>query len=148
MFPGTIFEKFYRKLARQSGVPDLPFGKAERLDNSRLALEAAEFAKGNASFDRFHDGLFRAHFVEEQNISRLKTILDVGAATGVDTPALEAALRRHEFTDKINYYKDMACREGISGVPTFIINNSHRLVGTQPLEEFRNWLKRLNRQPD
>ena len=145
MFPGTIFEKFYRKLARQSGVPDLPFGRAERLDNSGLALEAAEFAKGTDAFDHFHDNLFRAHFVEEKNISRLETILGVAVASGLDAQALETALQEHEFTKIITCYKDMACREGISGVPTFIVSDRHRFVGAQPLDGFRNFLKRLNK---
>lgn len=145
MFPGTIFEKFYRKLARQSGVPDLPFGRAERLDNSGLALEAAEFAKGSGSFDGFHDNLFRAHFVEEKNISRLQTILDIAGVSGLDVQALKTSLTKHELLNKISVLKDMACREGISGVPTFIINNTHRLVGAQPLEGFRNFLNRLNK---
>ena len=145
MFPGTIFEKFYRKLARQSGVPDLSFGKAERLDNSGLALKAAEFAKGTDSFDHFHDSLFRAHFVEEKNISRLETILDVAVASGLEAQALETALQKHKFTEIITRYKEMACREGISGVPTFIVNDRHRLVGAQPLDGFRNYLKQLNK---
>ncbi len=145
MFPGTIFEKFYRKLARQSGVPDLSFGKAERLDNSGLALEAAEFAKGTDSFDPFHDNLFRAHFVEEKNISRLETILDVAVASGLDAQALRKALHRHDFAEIINHYKDTACREGINGVPTFIVSDRNRLVGAQPLDGFRNFLKRFDK---
>jgi predicted DsbA family dithiol-disulfide isomerase len=145
MFPGTIFEKFYRKLARQSGVPDLPFGNAERLDNSGLALEAAEFAKETNAFELFHENLFRAHFVEEKNISHLRTLRDVAGASGLDTSALEKALLERKFAAKVSAFKDMACREGINGVPTFIINNTHRLVGAQPLEGFRNLLKRLDK---
>jgi predicted DsbA family dithiol-disulfide isomerase len=145
MFPGTIFEKFYRKLARQSGVPDLPFGHAERLDNSGLALEAAEFAKETNSFDLFHDNLFRAHFVEEKNICLLQTILDVAGASGLDATALEKPLKTRIFAAKVSAFKDLACREGIDGVPSFIINDAHRLVGAQPLEGFRNLLKRLDK---
>jgi predicted DsbA family dithiol-disulfide isomerase len=144
MFPGTIFEKFYRKLARQSGVPDLPFGHAERLDNSGLGLEAAEFAKGTPAFDLFHENLFRAHFVEEKNISRRETILEVAAASGLDPTLLERALQERIFAPQVADYKDMACREGISGVPTFIINDRHRLVGAQPLDHFRELLKGFN----
>lgn len=145
MFPGTIFDKFYRKLARQSGVPDLPFGHAERLDNSGLALEAAEFAKETDAFNLFHENLFRAHFVEEKNISHLQTILGVAGASGLDTAALEKALSERIFAAKVRTFKDLACREGINGVPTFIINDAHRLVGAQPLEGFRDLLKRLDK---
>lgn len=145
MFPGTLFEKFYRKLARQSGVPDLPFGRAERLDNSGLALEASEFAKQTAAFDVFHDRLFRAHFVEEKNISLMQTILDAGTASGLDVTSLEEALTERKYASRLDAFKDMACREGINGVPTFILNDTHRLVGTQPLERFREILKRLVR---
>jgi predicted DsbA family dithiol-disulfide isomerase len=145
MFPGTIFDKFYRKLARQSGVPDLPFGHAERLDNSGLALEAAEFAKETNAFDLFHDNLFRAHFVEEKNISHFRTILDVASASGLDPAPLEKALKERKFAAKTEAFKEMACREGISGVPTFIIDDAHRLVGAQPLEGFRTLLKRLDK---
>ncbi len=145
MFPGTLFEKFYRKLARQSGVPDLPFGRAERLDNSGLALEASEFAKQTAAFDVFHDRLFRAHFVEEKNISLMQTILDVGKASGLDITSLEEALTERKYASRIDAFKNMACREGVNSVPTFILNGTHRLVGTQPLEGFREFLKRLDR---
>ena len=148
MFPGTIFDKFYRKLARQSGVPDLPFGRAERLDNSALSLEAAEFAKGQDAFDRFHDHLFRAHFVEERNISRLQTILEIAAASGIDPAGLEKALAEKQHASRIRALRDSALLQGISGVPTFILNTTHRLVGAQPREGFRNLLMQLDHETE
>jgi predicted DsbA family dithiol-disulfide isomerase len=147
MFPGTIFEKFYRKLARQSGVPDLPFGRAERLDNSGMALASFLFARETAPatvVDRFHDALFRAHFVEEQNISQVKTVLAIATACGLDAPGLETSLQTRKYFRELDDCGNEARQKGINSVPTFIVNGRHRLVGTQPLEGFREFLQKIN----
>jgi len=72
----------------------------------------------------------------------MQTILDVAASCGLDKAALEEALTERKYASRIDAFKNMACREGINGVPTFIVNERHRLVGAQPLDRFREFLKR------
>jgi predicted DsbA family dithiol-disulfide isomerase len=145
MFPGTDFTRFYPKLAKRSGVPDLPFGVVTRLVNSRLSLKAMMLLRDTDIFPVFHENMFRAHFAEERNISLPETIIDVARASGLnDSQKLEAMLAAGGdppgFADAVKLSRQFL----ITGVPAFIINDTHRLVGVQPLEQFRETLHRLN----
>ena len=144
MFPGTNFAKFYPKLAQRSGVPGLPFGSVLRLVNSRLSLKAMMLLRDKEFFPVFHENMFRAHFAEERNISLPETILDVARASGLDdSQQLEAMLASGDdppgFADTVR----LSRQAGISGVPAFIIDDAYRVVGVQPLEQFREILHRL-----
>ena len=145
MFPGTNFAKFYPKLAQRSGVPDLPFGSVLRLVNSRLSLKAMMFLRNAEVFPVFHENMFRARFAEERNISLPETIIDVARTSGVnDVSELEAMMASGEEPPGFAAAVKLSRQSGITGVPAFIINDAHRIVGVQPLEQFREILHRLN----
>ena len=144
MFPGTDFARFYPKLARRSGVPDLPFGSVTRLVNSRLSLKVMMFLRNSDVFPVFHENMFRAHFAEERNISLPETIIDVARASGVnDVSGLEAIMASREDTPEFTAAVQLSRQNGITGVPAFIVDDAYRIVGAQPLEQFRETLRRL-----
>jgi len=145
MFPGTDFARFYPKLARRSGVPDLPFGHVSRLVNSRLSLKAMMFLRDTDVFPAFHENMFRAHFAKEQNISFPETIIDVARDSGVSNVSeLKAVIDSSEDQPGFAAAVKLSRQSGITGVPAFIIDDTHRIVGVQPLEQFREILHRLN----
>ena len=112
------------------------------LSNSRLALEASEYAKDQGVFDRFHDTMFRAYFNDGKDIGSAAVILEVGEGVGINAGALKKELDRGTYAVRLQEMRRQAENHGVSAVPTFVINSKEKLVGVQPLEVFREFLER------
>ncbi len=62
---------------------------------------------------------------------------------GLDPEELKRSLVDGLYRTRIEEGMKEAARYGITAVPTFIINKIHRIVGAQPLESFRDKLRRI-----
>ncbi|MGE4422525.1 MAG: DsbA family protein [Pseudodesulfovibrio sp.] len=114
----------------QRGEPyGIRFARAERLFNSRLALEAAEFARDAGRYHDFHGRMFRAGFTEGRNIADIAVVLDVAARTGLDTEELAAALADHRFAARVADGSRQAREAGVTALPTFIVEGQPRITG-------------------
>jgi predicted DsbA family dithiol-disulfide isomerase len=114
----------------QRGEPyGIRFARAERLFNSRLALEAAEFARDAGRYHDFHGRMFRAGFSEGRNIGDMNVVLDVAARTGLDPTPLKAALADHRYAARVAAGSRQAKEAGVTALPTFIVGNQPRITG-------------------
>jgi predicted DsbA family dithiol-disulfide isomerase len=109
--------------------------------NSRLSLEASEFAKAKGRFKTFHSLIYQAYFVERKNIGDIETVLQAGAAAGLDGTGLEECLRSRAMFHKVEENKKAALSNLVTGVPTLIMG-SFPVYGNQSLETLRLMLKR------
>jgi predicted DsbA family dithiol-disulfide isomerase len=127
-----------------SGAPyGIEFGGMKLLSNSRMALEASEFAKDNGRFDDFHEKIFHAYFTEGKDIGELDTILDIAAGAGLDSKGLKAALEEGRYSNRLNEASLDAHEHDIDSTPTFVINDEHIITGARPIEIFRRTLKNI-----
>lgn len=136
----------YERL-KASGAPyGLKFAESQNpvLSNSRLALEASEFARDAGHFHEFHEKMFEAYFGEGQNIGNRDVIADIAAACGLDTEELGRALDEGRYRDRLEEGLAEGHRYGVSGTPTFIINDKYKVVGAQPLEVMRRALAEIS----
>ena len=78
--------------------------------------------------------LFESYFVEGEDIGDLSTLVKIGASVGLDKDLISKLLK--EDTELIEIkQRDANSRErGVTGVPTFIIANTHVLPGAQTEE--------------
>ncbi len=68
----------------------------------------------------------------------------LATAEGLDAEELRQALEKETYASRIEEAMQEAARYGwCYPVPTFIINEKHKIVGAQPLETFRIRLKRI-----
>ena len=137
MFPGADVEAMTRRLNSMGAPFGLSFQKIVNISNSRLSLEAAEFAKAQGRFDAFHHSAFQAYFTQGKDIGDRNVLVQIGKDTGLDTTALRIALETGRYGKHLETVKTEAAGLGISAAPTFIINDADRIVGAQPLEVFR-----------
>ncbi|MEZ7197590.1 DsbA family oxidoreductase [Pseudodesulfovibrio karagichevae] len=114
----------------QRGEPyGIRFARAERLFNSRLALEAAEFARDAGRYHDFHGRMFRAGFTDGRNIGEIGVVLDVAAQTNLDTERLKEALTDHRFAARVADGSRKAREAGVTALPSFIIEGRPRITG-------------------
>jgi predicted DsbA family dithiol-disulfide isomerase len=144
--PGIDWDGMYQNL-RRSGAPyGIAFGDVKLLSNSRLSLEAGEFARDQGRFDDFHEEIFRAYFTGVQDIGRMDVILDVARSSGLDAEALRAALTQGLYRERLQAAQQESERYGVTGVPAFIIEEHYKIVGAQPLEVFRETLQKVGKK--
>ncbi len=148
---GVLLERLFGPGVRQSQEGQrrrcaelgLPFEPPEVLSNSRLAVEAAEFARDAGRHAEFHRALLGAYFALGRDIGDLEVLSGLAAETGLDPVALRAQLAAGVYSSVREAAYQEARGLGITGVPTFIFAGGVRVVGAQPLEYFRRVLEEM-----
>ena len=112
--------------------------------NSHLSLETAEYAQEHGhSGDGLHRALFSTHFEQDGTSATSRTLLRIGAEQGLDRDDLHEALETGRFRQQVDHRIAWAQSIGITGVPTFIFNERHGVVGAQEYEVFERVMEQL-----
>ncbi len=119
----------------------LPMKQPSILVNSRLALEAAEFAAEAGFGEAFEERVFRSYFQEDANIGDPNVIGALAAEVGMDRAAMENALSSGRYRLKLKNTTMMAHNRDVTGVPTFFIGQLP-LVGAQSPDVMRKLIAR------
>jgi predicted DsbA family dithiol-disulfide isomerase len=143
LFPDSDMKERYAALNRAGGPYGIRFGERVFLSNSRPALEASEYARQKGRYASFHERIFRAYFTDLLDIGNLDVLLDLAAAEGFDKEDLRRALGDKTYGPRVDEAMSEAARYAINAVPTFIVNEKHKIVGAQPLESFRSRLRQI-----
>ena len=127
---------------RSMGAPfGITFADRPILSNSRLALQAAEFARDQNLFDPFHTALFAAYFSHGLDIGNVDVLATIASDAGLDPGALKKALQSGKYLPRLEAVKEEAALRLVTGVPSFFIGERKSVVGAQPLEVFRKALR-------
>ncbi|MCI0455117.1 MAG: DsbA family protein [Candidatus Dadabacteria bacterium] len=110
--------------------------------NSRLSLEASEFAKSKDSFRGFHNGVYEAYFQDGENIGSIDVILNIGEKTGLEVNELERCLKNRTMLKRIEENRRDAEKDQVLGVPT-ILFGGFGVHGVQSLDTFRKIINRV-----
>jgi predicted DsbA family dithiol-disulfide isomerase len=140
-FPGMNVKRFWERLNHTYGSLGVNFGEVSRLSNSRMSLEASEYARNAGRFDSFHGRIFRAYFTETRDIGDLDVLLELAQEEGLDAGDLRVALLEGRYASRLDEAHKEGRELGINAVPTFIINEKHTIIGAQSLDFFRERLR-------
>ncbi len=131
----------WSRIQAMAAVTGIAMTPPELLTNSRLALEAEEFAKDCGKSEAFADRVFRAYFNEGRNIGGQGVLGDLAADVGLDRDALDLALESNRYTARLRNNTSEAHQHGVDGVPTFFVGD-YPLVGAQSEQVMRQILQR------
>lgn len=109
--------------------------------NSRLCLEASEFAKTRGKFKKFHKAAFDSFFNQKENIGKIETVLNIGKTAGLNEDELRDCLNERQMKERIDENKRMADDNMVMGVPT-VYFNEFRVHGVQSPEIYRNIIRK------
>jgi predicted DsbA family dithiol-disulfide isomerase len=121
----------------------LPFEPPAKLSNTRMAVEAAEFARDAGKYPEFHRKVLAAYFAESQDIGDVDVLARIAEGQSLDAAALREALATGAYAERRQAAEEEAHRLGVTGVPTYFFTGGVRVVGAQPLEYFRHLLPGL-----
>ena len=129
--------------ARMKGLMDaegLPYNRRSHTYNSRLAQELAKWADSKPGFEKIHDALYKAYFVESRNIGDKQVLLDIAKSVGLPVEEARLVLENRTFKDAVDADWQKARRYAITGVPSFVAGGS-KVVGAQPYEVLAHQLR-------
>lgn len=143
----------YIKRARASGSEErlrsiansygMEFRSTERIYNTRLAHEAAEYAREHDRGNEFHNVVFRKVYAEGLDISQWDVLRSAAEEAGLDADEMHRDVEGGKYTASVAGQVQWAYQIGVSGVPTYVINDRYALVGAQPYEVFKNALAHI-----
>jgi predicted DsbA family dithiol-disulfide isomerase len=122
--------------ARMKGLMDaegLAYNRRSHTYNSRLAQELAKWADSQPGFEKIHDALYRAYFVEGRNLADIEALVAIAASVGLPADAAREVLTRRTFKQAVDADWEKARRYGITGVPSFVAGG-RKVVGAHPYE--------------
>lgn len=129
-----------RALAAEAGIVIRPLSL---IPNSRLALEAAEFARAAGFFDAFHRALFAALFTNDENIGDARLLVRLAEELGMNGGAMQTALTERRHRRRVDEKIVWARERGISGTPTFVFDDRFDVVGAQEYAVFESIAQRM-----
>ncbi len=127
-----------KKVADELGVP---LGERTRSYNSRLAHELAKWAESKEKGDAFHQAVYRAYFVDGQNIGKAEALINLADSVGLAKDEAEKILDLRMFKDAVDSDWSRSREVGVSAGPTFVMDHQ-AIVGAQPYEILDDFLKK------
>jgi predicted DsbA family dithiol-disulfide isomerase len=119
----------------------LPYGERTMTYNSRLAQEVGKWADTQPGGEAIHDAMFRAYFVEAQNIGDPDVILDIVKQVGLSVDEAREVIEKRTFKDAVDEDWALSRQLGVTGVPTFVAGR-YGVVGAQPYETLERLVER------
>ncbi len=120
-------------IGREVGIP-FDFARIARSPNTRDAHRVIGWAGSEGGGDAqgvVVEELMRGYFVEGRDIGDRAVLADAAAAAGMDRDSVAARLATEEDAAEVAAAVDGARRQGITGVPCFILGRRYALMGAQ-----------------
>ena len=143
----------YIKRARANGSEErllqiantygMDFVSTERIYNTRLAHEATEYAREHKKANEFHRVVFRKVYADGLDVSQWDVLRKAAEEVGLDADEMQREVENGKFTANVAEQVHVAQQIGVTGVPTYVINNRYAIVGAQPYEAFKKALARI-----
>ncbi len=138
-------EERLRPIAKAYGME---FRSIKRIYNTRRAHEATEYAREHGKGNEFHKIIFRKIYAEGYDPSQWATLRVAAEEAGLDADEMQRDVESEKYTATVVDRVRWAYQIGVTGVPTYVINNRYAIVGAQPYDVFKDALEQIKNQKD
>jgi predicted DsbA family dithiol-disulfide isomerase len=133
-------EERLRGMAESYG---LAFASTQRIYNTRLAHEATAYTLERGAALEFHRVIFRKVYADGQDPSQWETLRAAAIEAGLDADDMQREVASGKYTEAVAEQVRQAYQIGVTGVPTYVINDRYAIVGAQPYEAFQRALAKI-----
>ncbi|MBA2564102.1 MAG: DsbA family protein [Gemmatimonadetes bacterium] len=109
---------------------------------SRLAHEAAHWARGQGRFEDYNAALFRAFFERGEDIGATGVLTSLAEESGLESAPLRRALETRALEASVLDDEREAEALAVRGVPAFVADRRAALSGVQPVEQLKKLVER------
>ena len=137
-----------RRLKMLMDAEGLPFDEGRHMTfNSRLAQELAKWGEGKPESERLKSerlnmALYRAYFVEGQNVGDVEVLMHVVKQVGLPVDEAREMLEQRLMRPAVDADWQYARSIGVTAVPTFAVGLTG-VVGAQPYEQLAHFLEHV-----
>lgn len=122
------------------------FDRIEKSPSTINAHRLIRWAEVGEQQDIVVDRLFELFFTEGEDIGEPSVLLDAAREGRMDVNLVEEVLATDRDIDEVKKEIAMAHDLGVQGVPTFVFNQEHILVGAQRAEILADVLQQLSEE--
>jgi len=142
-------EKIYAAVARAGRAVglDFAFDKIARNPNTLAAHRLIRWAGPAGVQAAVVERLFQLYFLEGGDIGAHATLVAVAREAGMDGDLVADLLARDADVDLVREEDALARRNGVSGVPCFLIDGRYMLTGAQEPAAFHQVFEMVKAQP-
>jgi predicted DsbA family dithiol-disulfide isomerase len=134
------------RLKNMANSYGMDFRSTDRIYNTRLAHEATEYAREHGHGNEFHKVIFRKVYAEGQDPSDWSVLRAAAEEVGLNADEMQQLVESNHYTGFVEEQVRWAQQIGVTGVPTYVINDRYAVVGAQPYEVFKNALTQIMNQ--
>ena len=119
------------------------FGDRTRVWNTFDAHRLLHWA-GEQGYQReLKHALLRAYHTESRNPGAKDVLLDLATEVGLDADAARAVIESDQYAEDVHRAEKFWQQNGITAVPSVIINGRHLIQGGQPPEVFEEAIRQV-----
>jgi predicted DsbA family dithiol-disulfide isomerase len=126
----------------------MEFVSVPRIYNTRVAHEATEYARQHGKGNDFHKVVFRKVYADGQDPSQWDVLRSAAQEVGLDADEMQREVESEKYMATVVDEVRWAYQIGVTGVPTYVINNRYAIVGAQPYEVFKSALEQIANQKE
>ena len=149
------------RLSSIASIYGMKFVSTKRIYNTRIAHEATEYAREHGSPARFnspiqrnergkgnefHKVIFHKVYADGQDPSQWAVLRSAADEVGLNAGEMQREVESEKYTANVADQVRWAYQIGVTGVPTYVINDRYAVVGAQPYEVFKNALAQIMNQ--
>jgi predicted DsbA family dithiol-disulfide isomerase len=123
-----------QQMARSIGMEFVP---TERIYNTRLAHEATEYARLHGKLNEFHKIVFHKVYGEGLDPSSWEVLRFATEEVGLDANDMQQKVESGTYTEEVANQVQWAYQIGVSGVPTYVINDLALSSATHPFTRIK-----------
>lgn len=142
MMVGTVAE-----VGAREGIA-FDFAAIATMPNSLDSHRLVRWARTAGCQAALVESLFRRYFSEGQDISDHEVLCAAAAETGMDVALVRRLLADGADVERVTREDEMAREMGVRGVPAFIIDSRHVLIGAESAERWLALFAELDQAPD
>ena len=136
------------RLQNMAKLHGMEFKSPDRIYNTRIAHEATEYAREHGLGLEFHRVVFRKVYAEGLDISKWDILRAAAEEVGLDADDMQSVVDGGKYTADVAAQVRQAQEIGVTGVPTYVINDRYAVVGAQPYEVFKRALAQILKEKD
>ena len=122
--------------AGQSTGIEFKFNSMNRVPNTIDSHRVLHWARETGQQNALAEILFRRYFLDNEDIGDIETLTAAAVEAGMDADLVRERLSGDADDEAVRAVAQYASQMGISGVPTFIIDNKYAVQGAQTAEVF------------
>ncbi len=121
--------------------------KRRRIYNTFDAHRLLHWAALEGRQHELKQTLFTAYFTDGRNPSDPEVLIDVATQVGLDPARAREILDSDRYASEVRERERFYAQQGISAVPSVIVNDRYLIQGGQPVEAFEHALRRIAAEP-